>query len=62
MAIEICPTCEGRGHHPRSELVDYHKRDYDRWNTTCQTCKGKGRVQKITIYQPLPDVEIDDTR
>lgn len=45
--IVICDVCSGRGISARSELVDYHRGEYDRWNVFCTHCGGEGRMLLI---------------
>lgn len=55
--ILICNACKGTGLTEHSELVDYHKHEYDYWDDICSECKGSGRllkkvmtIEKITPY------------
>ena len=49
--IIACDTCRGNGYIECSELVDYHKGDYDCWNEICYSCNGSGRIVKTTTIE-----------
>ena len=48
--IVLCKSCHGKGYVWGSEMIDYHKREYDTFKITCKPCDGKGRmIKKTTI-------------
>lgn len=62
--IVLCLRCEGKGYKVRSELTDYHKREYREDILTCANCKGSGRLVKVTSvsFEPYvtPQTEGDE--
>ncbi len=57
--IIMCGLCEGAGVREQSTLTDYHKGEYNYWNTVCEECKGSGRIVKTTkiTYKPYKQEE-----
>lgn len=47
--VKLCSKCNGSGVEEHSELVCYHRGDYDYWTTKCTKCDGAGRVEITTI-------------
>lgn len=54
VTIVLCSKCEGRGKLTWSEVVDYHKREYETYSEDCRFCSGSGRRWKsvTTKYEP----------
>lgn len=52
--IVLCGACEGKGYKIHSELVNYHKGEYEDTKEDCKTCEGSGRLWKefVTTYSP----------
>jgi len=46
--VVICSSCEGRGYIVGTNLVDYHKGEFESFRTPCRTCDGTGRMLKKT--------------
>jgi DnaJ-class molecular chaperone len=62
--IELCTFCKGEGLEHHEIIIDYHKRDYDSWTTTCDQCQGSGRLHVTTevIREPyIPQSPRDRT-
>src|SRR5215217_5772044 len=55
-ALRSCTNCEGTGRKSRSELTDYHKREYDTFHEDCETCNGQGRVIVTDIFISFGDM------
>ncbi|CAB4140877.1 hypothetical protein UFOVP395_212 [uncultured Caudovirales phage] len=55
--VMLCSSCEGRGYIWGSDMIDYHKREYEAYKVTCKPCGGSGRmVKKTTItYEKFVD-------
>jgi DnaJ-class molecular chaperone len=55
--VMLCSSCEGKGYIWGSDLIDYHKREYEAYKVTCKPCGGSGRmVKKTTItYEKFVD-------
>ncbi len=54
--VELCENCGGSGITTRSEMTDYHRREYDSWTEECIHCGGSGRMEVTTTIQKLPFV------
>lgn len=46
--IVLCQKCKGTGFYTTSELVDYHRGDYETNEHQCNSCVGDGRMIRIT--------------
>lgn len=55
--VMVCDRCKGNGKVECSELVDYHKGDYNYWWEKCIRCDGTGRLVKTTTvsYKPFKE-------
>lgn len=52
--VILCSKCEGAGYIRRSELMDYHKGEYDEWIDKCYSCEGSGRMVEIVTVKMEP--------
>ena len=52
--LVLCHRCKGEGVIHCEECTCYHRGDYDRWNETCDTCKGSGRLIRIETVKYSP--------
>jgi len=58
--VILCHTCVGFGYVEKSELTNYHRGEYDTWDETCATCKGKGRLFQETIPEKVKVTEFHE--
>lgn len=50
--IILCTTCKGDGFLEKSDLIDYHKRDYKITVKFCSSCNGSGRIiEEVTVIR-----------
>lgn len=54
-SIVICDHCKGKGVVDCSELVNYHRGEYDTWTEECWQCEGSGRKEETitTVHAPF---------
>lgn len=52
--IILCHTCKAAGYTKESEIENYHNNTYNEWTEVCYTCKGSGRLEKITTIEVKP--------
>lgn len=57
--LESCEYCNGTGRKSRSELSDYHKREYDTIYEDCNICAGQGRLIVTDIHVSFGDIKYD---
>ena len=59
----ICPECGGIGHFNHRVDVGTHKSEYEYHSTTCEECKGSGRLirtERLVPYvQEKPKYELE---
>jgi hypothetical protein len=48
---EICDVCKGEGTTRKSEMTDYHRREYDTWTILCPKCEGSGILDVYTVVR-----------
>lgn len=51
--IVACSACDATGVSQHSELVDYHRGEYDSWLQLCSACGGEGRLLRITYHSAV---------
>lgn len=52
--VVLCENCEGKGFKWHSELVNYHKGEYDTTKQDCSVCAGSGRLCQETVVTFKP--------